>query len=375
MTDSAEMKEQGDPMISAENNRPVLFERYPGLDRNIPWRPLGTSVTRVERLSCLGHENLWIKRDDTLSPHYGGNKVRKLEFILGDAMQKGAKCIVTLGGIGTNHGLATAIFCHRLGIACTLILFDQQVTPFVRHNLRLFYHYGAEIIYRPGMVHAGLHYYLLNRLRHPSAYFLPAGGSSLIGTLGFVNAAFELVRQVEAGEMPRPDYIFCATASNGTLAGLALGFALAGFKTTVVGVRVGVDRVGPIQFNTPEAAAAVMKGTYDLMKKNWRDIPGLEIKPPLMLNGYVGAGYGIPTEKGLKAVEQFREETGIKLEPVYTGKTCAAVLDFVNDSSHAQDTVLFWNTFSSLDLSRESEAVDYHKLPKELHHCFEVNGN
>jgi 1-aminocyclopropane-1-carboxylate deaminase/D-cysteine desulfhydrase-like pyridoxal-dependent ACC family enzyme len=362
-------------MISAQNSRPLIFEKYPGLDRNIAWLPLDTSVTRVERLSSLGYENLWIKRDDLLSPHYGGNKVRKLEFVLGDALQKGAKRIVTIGGTGTNHGLATAIFCRRLGIACTLILFDQQVTPFVRHNLRLFYHYGAGLIYRPGMVHSGLHYYLLKRLRHPRAYFLPAGGTSLIGTLGFVNAAFELVRQVEAGDMPAPSHVFCATASNGTLAGLALGFALAGFKTTVVGVRVGVDRVGPIQFNTPEAAAAVMKAVYDLLKRNCRDVPVLEINPPVMLDGYIGAGYGIPTEKGLAAVERFGKDAGIKLEPVYTGKTCAAVLDFMKDDAHGHNTVLFWNTFNSVDLSRESEAVDYHKLPKGLHRCFEANGN
>ncbi len=362
-------------MISAQINRPILFEKYPGLGRNIPWMPLDTSVTRVERLSGLGHENLWIKRDDTLSPHYGGNKVRKLEFILGEVLQKRVKRVVTIGGIGTNHGLATAIFCSRLGLACTLILFDQQLTPFVRHNLRLFYHYGADIIYHPGMYYTGLHYYLLQRLMHPRAYFLPAGGSSLAGTLGFVNAAFELVRQVEAGEMPRPDYIFCATASNGTLAGLSLGFALAGFKTTVAGVRAGIDRIGPVQFNTPAAAAALMKGVYGLMKRNCRDIPELRIEPPLILNDYVGAGYGIPTVKGLAAVERFREEAGIKLEPVYTGKTCAAVLDFIKETSHAHDTVLFWNTFNSVDLSRESEAVDYHNLPKELHHCFEANGN
>ena len=362
-------------MISAEKTRPLLFERYPELGRNIAWLPLDTSGTKVERLSCMGHDSLWIKRDDLLSPYYGGNKVRKLEFVLGDAIQKGAKRIVTIGGIGTNHGLATAIFCHKLGIACTLILFNQQITQFVRHNLRLFYHYGAELIYHPGMVHAGLHYYLLQRLRLPRAYFLSAGGSSLIGTLGFVNAAFELVRQVEAGEMPHPSYVFCATASNGTLAGLSLGFALAGFKTTVIGVRVGVDRVGPVQFSTPAAARAMTKAVYDLMKRNCRDVPAIEISPPFMLNGYVGAGYGIPTEKGLAAVERFKEGAGINLEPVYTGKTCAAVLDFIKDAAHAHDTVLFWNTFNSVDLSRESQEVDYHKLPKELHHCFEANGN
>jgi hypothetical protein len=93
-----------------------------------------------------------------------------------------------------------------------------------------------------------------------------------------------------------------------------------------------------------------------------------------MLDGYIGAGYGIPTVKGLQAVERFGKEAGIKLEPVYTGKTCAAILDFMNDAAHGHDTVLFWNTFNSVDLSRESEAVDYHNLPKALHSCFEDNG-
>jgi 1-aminocyclopropane-1-carboxylate deaminase/D-cysteine desulfhydrase-like pyridoxal-dependent ACC family enzyme len=358
-------------MESTETTRPLLFERYPELGRNIAYLPLDTSGTKVERLSRLGHDSLWIKRDDRLSPAYGGNKVRKLEFVLGDALQKGAQRIVTIGGIGTNHGLATAIFCRQLGIACTLILFDQQVTSFVRNNLRLFYHYGADLIYCPSMYYAGLHYYLMQRLRYPQAYFLPAGGSSPIGTLGHVNAAFELLRQVEAGEMPPPGYIFCPTASNGTLAGLSLGFALAGFKTTVIGVRVGVDRIGPLQFNTPATAAAMMQAVYDLLKCSCRDIPVIQINPPLMLNDYVGDGYGILTVKGLAAVELFKEEAGINLEPVYTGKTCAAVLDFIKDAAHAHDTVLFWNTFNAVDLSSESQAVDYHQLPKRLHHCFE----
>jgi 1-aminocyclopropane-1-carboxylate deaminase/D-cysteine desulfhydrase-like pyridoxal-dependent ACC family enzyme len=327
----------------------------------------------VERLSRLGHDSLWIKRDDRLSPAYGGNKVRKLEFVLGDAVQKGAQRLVTIGGIGTNHGLATAIFCHKLGIACTLILFDQYLTPFVQHNLRLFYHYRADLVYSPSMYYAGLHYYLLQRLHHPHAYFLPAGGSSPTGTLGMVNAAFELVQQVEEGEMPPPTYVFCPTASNGTLAGLSLGFALAGFKTTVIGVRAGVNRIGPLQFNTPATVAAMMQEVYDLLKRHTGDIPVLRISPPLILNDYVGAGYGVPTIKGLAAVERFKTDAGIDLEPVYTGKTCAALLDFITEAAHKRETILFWNTFNSVDLSLESEAVDYHALPKVLHPCFKAD--
>ena len=358
--------------MSAPPSSPLLFEKYPDLAERIGYINLGTAPTPVQRLTNLGHDNLWIKRDDRISPFYGGNKVRRLEFVLADAMQKHKKRIVTIGGIGTNHGLATAIFCRKLGIACTLVLFDQTVTRYVRHNLLLFHRYGAEMIYRQSIFEAGLHYYLMQRLRYPQAYFLPAGGSSPLGTLGAVNAVFEFLQQMEAGAMPPPAYVFCPTASNGTLAGLCLGFALAGFETTVIGVRVGVARVGPLQFNTPAKAAALMKTIYDLLKRNAKGIPPIQIKRPVMLDNYCGEAYGMLTDKGLAAVELFKTRADIILEPVYTGKTCAALLDFIRDPAHTDETILYWHTFNSVDLSREAQTVDYHTLPKEFHCFFET---
>ncbi|MCK5590061.1 MAG: pyridoxal-phosphate dependent enzyme, partial [Dehalococcoidales bacterium] len=129
---------------------PILFEMYPGL-RDIPWRSLGnfpTPVTKLEKLGEeLGYENIWIKEDDKSSDYYGGNKVRKLEFTLPDALQKKKKTVMTYGGIGTNHGLATAIQGNRLGLNTLLLLVDQPVTTHVQENLLLFQHFGAQLCY------------------------------------------------------------------------------------------------------------------------------------------------------------------------------------------------------------------------------------
>lgn len=218
----------------------------------------------VQRLTNLGRDNLWIKRNDVISPVYGGNKVCKLEFSLAEALARGKKRIVTLGAIGSNHGLATAIFCRRLGLECALLLFDQPVTSYVRRNLLLFFKNGAELFYQSGMTWAGFKFYVAERLKDPRAFFLYAGGTSPLGNLGPVSGALELKRQVGRGLLPEPRYVLCPHASNGTLAGLTLGFRLAGFDTTVIGVRVGVAKTGPLPLSTPGVAAASV---------DYRDLP------------------------------------------------------------------------------------------------------
>ena len=357
--------------MSKLENRPVLFDYFPDLAEKLSWIRLETSPSPVQRLENLGHKNLWIKRDDQVSSVYGGNKVRRLEFILADVIRKGKKRIVTMGGIGTNHGLATAIYCKRLGIACTLCLFDQPLTPYVRQNLRLFYKYGAEMRYFPDMLSMSVDFYLFQRLLKRHAYFLYAGGSSPLGVVGAVNAAFELKRQIDAGKMPTPKYVFCPTASNGTMAGLILGFLLAGVPTTVMGVRVGALRLGPLPLNTPGTVKSMMEKTYRLLLANSQRLPQVSIPTPLMIHNYCGAGYGHPTPEGNRAVALFKERENIALEPVYTGKTCAAMLDFIKDSAHSGDTILYWHTFNSIDLSKEAASVNYHELPPVFHRFFE----
>jgi len=208
----------------------ILQHKYPELNRKLPAIELGNFPTPIHRLQQLEIENLWIKRDDQSSSVYGGNKIRKLEFILAAARRKGARHLVSLGGIGTNHGLATAIFCDQLGIRCTLLLFHQPVTENVKVNLLLLGKYKAKLVYRKTLARTMVSYFLLYRFRYPASYFVYPGGSSTIGTIGYVNAAFELKEQIEQGIMPEPEVIFCPVGSGGSQAGLYLGLKLAGLK-------------------------------------------------------------------------------------------------------------------------------------------------
>ncbi|MBW1925067.1 MAG: pyridoxal-phosphate dependent enzyme [Deltaproteobacteria bacterium] len=127
-----------------------------------------------------------------------------MPFLLADARRRNKKRVVTMGGIGTNHGLATAIYCNRLGLDCTLLLFHQPVTDHVRQNMRLFARYGAQMIYCKTINRTVIRFFLLQRIRYPKAYFVFAGGSNEVGTVGFVNAAFELKDQVDREELPSP---------------------------------------------------------------------------------------------------------------------------------------------------------------------------
>ena len=351
-------------------SHPILFDYFPELAGRVSWIRL-CSTTPVHRLKHFDHGNLWIKRDDKTSPIYGGNKVRKLEFLLAEAMRKDVSGVVTIGGIGTNHGLATAIYCRQLSLRCTLLLFRQPVTNYVRQNLLLFHRYGAELVYGGGVLRTGLYYYLMQLARHRSAYAIYAGGSTPTGIVGFINAAFELKQQIEEGRMPVPDYIICPLGSAGTLTGLALGVKLAGLSSRVIGVRVTYSHLGPFQMATPKTVQALMEKTYRHLKRHSREIPEITISAPRILNDYFGDGYGCPTKAGMEALERFRERENIKLDPTYTAKTCAALLDFVRDPSHANDCILYWHTYNSVDLSAEAATVDYRDLPSALHRFFE----
>jgi D-cysteine desulfhydrase len=350
---------------------PALFERFPELSEKIGWVGLETSPSPVQRLEHFDHDSLWIKREDILSTVYGGNKVRKLEFVLADAIAKHKDRVVTVGAIGTNHGLATAIFCQRMGLECTLLLFDQPVTSYVRRNLLLAHKHGAELVYSKGIVRLGVNFYLSARLKYRRARFLYAGGSSPLGTLGAVSGALELAGQVEEGLCPIPDYVICPTASNGTMAGLSLGFMLAGLETRVIGVRVSMKNVGPLPLNTPGTVTRMMKSVHRLMARHSSSIPDLRFERPILLESYCGDGYGCPSTAGNRALEIFREREGIALDPVYTGKTCAALLDFIEDPGHADDTILYWHTYNSIDYSQEAQELDYRELPSQFHRFFQ----
>ena len=230
-----------------------LFQRYPLLREKLPYVALGDFPTPVQRLERLGDElgigQLYIKRDDLSGKLYGGNKPRKLEFELGDALRSGSSEVITFGGIGSNHALATAIYAKQLGLKTISMLVPQPNSNIVRRNLLADYHYGAEMHLCGTSLESAVSKLLIRavtlyqviRHRIKSGRFphlIRPGGSSPLGVNGFVNAALELSEQVAKGELPEPDFIYVAAGTMGTASGLTLGLKIAGLKSRMVAVTV-----------------------------------------------------------------------------------------------------------------------------------------
>lgn len=345
-------------------SRPLL-EAYESLNAKIPYTPLIDMPTPVEQfnsgaINLPELEGLWVKRDDKTNPVYGGNKVRKLEFILSDA--KGKNQIVTLGAIGTNHGVATSVFCRLHGIKSRVFLFDQPVTSTVIHNLKLMIINEADLEYKGSLVSAALSYYCA-RFIHRRSYFLPAGGSNVMGCIGYVNAAFELKKQIENGELPEPDRIICPVGSSGTLAGLTLGCQLAGLKSQVRGIRVAPSHVGIIPICTKNTVARLMKQTYRFLRNKSDEVPLVQLRPIDLDDGYYGEGYGHASDEGDTAIETFRKRD-IVLESTYTAKAAAAALQSCRQNP--DEVNLYWHTFSSVVIDDELSGEDIETLPREL---------
>ncbi|UCF69310.1 MAG: pyridoxal-phosphate dependent enzyme [Acidobacteriota bacterium] len=348
-----------------------LFHRFlPELDPRLAWVALAELPTPVQRVRCVGDAQLWIKRDDKTSSEYGGNKTRKLEFSLGEALQQKRTHVVTLGALGTHHGLATSIFAKKLGLACSIILFDQPPSPHVLQNLLLMHGNGAELIYCRTLLKAVIHYFALQRLRRSSSYFLFGGGSNASGTLGYVNAAFELKQQIDEGQLPAPDQIFCAFGSGGTLAGLALGVQLAGLRSRVVGVRIAPAQWGPIPLATPRHVLSLANKAYQLLVRSGARLPDVPLEPPTVIDDFLGAGYGHPSAAGREAADILRESDGIELDETYTAKTFAAVLAAARERSQPDRVLLYWHTLNSVDLESRARQIDPLSLPRPFDRFF-----
>jgi D-cysteine desulfhydrase len=236
----------------------------------------------------------------------------------------------------------------------------------------LFLKYGAELVYLKGALRTAASLLLAQRLLNPRAYILEAGGSSPLGTVGIVNAMLELKEQIDAGILPEPRYIFCPLGSNGTMAGLSLGALLAGLSTTVIGVRVTMDAVGPIAIATAKTAENLMRKTYGLLKKHSRCVPDITIPPQRVIDDYVGEGYGCATRECRDALALMNDREGIALDPTYTAKTFAALCDFIKTPGHDKEPILFWNTYSSADMTKQAQSVDYRGLPPALRRIYET---
>ena len=327
----------------------LVHERWPQLRATLPHVRLGSGPTPVRRLAALASQpgcEVWLKDDGAYGELYGGNKVRKLEWILPDVEARGRRSIVTVGALATNHGLATALYARSRGIRCAVALVDQPVDDHVLRQVERLERCGAHL-YR---THGTYRTYLaapwimlrhtdVRRLRPP--YFLPVGGSSPIGCVGFVEAALELAAQVENGVVPEPSHVVVALGSGGTAAGLAAGLRLAGLRTKVVAVVVN-DR-------TPVGAASVAKlanRTLGLLRRRGAPLPAVAIAPGDVdaAAEWLGEGYGHRTPEAEEARAAAAALEGLEVDPVYTAKALAALLALRERGAFGAGPVLYWHS-------------------------------
>ncbi len=367
-----------EPGVRTPTDALALVRRFPGvaaLPRH-PLTALPTPVRPLDRLaSRCGLPALWVKRDDLSGPLYGGNKPRKLEWLLGTALARGRRGVITFGGIGTHHGLATAICARDAGLSTVLVMLPQPVTEHVRHCLLLDQAAGAELRLAgsvAGIVALALRCCTAAALRGRPLAIIPPGGTSPVGAIGYVNAAFELAEQIRAGQLPEPDAIFVPLGSGGTVVGLALGCRLAGLRSRIVAVLV-TDILPP----SPRRLAGIARAALRRLRRVAPEIPPCPAptEAVTIVREYLGRGYGAATDAGLDAQRLLAESEGIVLETTYTAKCMAALLDAARQPTYRGQTLLFWNTFSSVDLAEVLGPLpDWRTLPPEFHRFFLEGG-
>ncbi len=288
---------------------------------------------------------LYIKRDDETSRLYGGNKVRKLEFLLADVQKKRADSIVTAGAYGSHHLLATTLFAQSLGLSTTGIIFPQPMHASAQKTYQNTRATPAKLIFSPSKYLVG--YYLVKTLLKEklspqrNVYYIPGGGSCALGALGYVNAGIEFAHQLKNAEIQTPQAIFIPFGTGATVAGLAAGLSMMGLDIDIIAIRV-VDKLIANRFRL----ITLLKGLKNLILRTGG--PTLRIKNILQSitidSSFFGKGYATTTSKAEEAINIFQDYGGIRLEPTYTGKTAAAFLDYAR---HTNRPLVFWNTYAS----------------------------
>ena len=296
---------------------------------NIPKIPIGvfpTPIHRLDNISRILNTNVFIKRDDLTGLGLGGNKVRKLEYLLADAQRLGAELVFTTGGAQSNHAMLTAAAAGKLGMKAILILKKRGVTEMVGNQL-LEHLMGTEVIFMDTDDYEDI-YAEMDRLGKQLGvpyYKIPCGGSNALGSLGYVDCAREIAEQGTAF-----DHIVCAEGSGGTMAGLSLGAKLYLPDTKVYGMMVDTDPFDQITPALMREAAALLGVDVSISEQDYS------------LRDMCGPGYAIPSEEGNAAISMMAREEGIFLDPVYTGKAFAGLIKMAEEGAFLpSDKVLF----------------------------------
>ena len=303
---------------------------------------LPTPLEPLPRLSKALRREIWIKRDDCTGLSTGGNKTRKLEFLMAEAVAMGADLVMTQGATQSNHARQTAAFAAKLGMACHILLedrtgyADQNYTA--NGNVLLDHLHGATTEVHPGGTDMAAEMERVaeaKRAEGARVYTIPGGGSNPTGALGYVNCARELVAQADDRGLAI-DRIVHATGSSGTQAGLVAGLCAmnAGIPVLGIGTRAPREKQERMVFDLAARTAEKL------------GCPGAVPRAAVMANtDYVGAGYGIPTEGGIAAIRMFAELEGILLDPVYSAKGAAGLIDLIRTGEIGRDErIVFLHT-------------------------------
>lgn len=343
-------------------------EEAKNLLARLPRTSLGfypTPLHKLERLSAELGVNIYLKRDDLSGVStFGGNKMRKLEYLLGDALAQGADTVFTYGATQSNHAMQTVAAACKCGLHPVLYLVSvvEPDKETLRANLLLDYIYGAEVHIvqmEPGEEEAdaearsfamGAEH--VERLRaegkHP--YDVPMGGASPVGSVGFAGGFVELEEQCAAAGI-KPDYLYHASGTGGTLAGLAAGRALLGADMRIVSVAVSPKDEG-YEARTADLAnrALGVIGASNDVRVSAED---LQVE-----RGYFAPGYEIPNEWGNGAIRRLARTEGVLMDTVYSGKAFGGLLDHIERGIVPQgSTVVFWHTGGATALFSEPQII------------------
>ena len=336
-----------------------LCGRFPRLADALPKLSLASVPTPVRRidLEVAGRaRRLWVKSDDATALPYGGNKVRKLEYLFGRIARgkrgRPLRAVATFGTVGSNHALATAIYARRLGYDALCFLAHQTRSAHAGHALRAHLSIGSELVpwvgdYRSRLAIQREH------LWHRRTAVIPMGGSSWTGSLGFVDAGLELAAQIGSGALPAPHRIYLATGTMGSAAGLAVGLALARIDAEIHAVRVS-----PPSICSDDGLKRLMRKICAMLNRIEPAIDPAVLKHTnvILRQEFFGPGYAKSTPATDDAIAIAGDQAGLLLETTYTGKAMAAVIADSEFCARRRTRQLFWNTYSSAPLPNDDDA-------------------
>ena len=346
-----------------------LHARFPGLSKRLGRTALASLPTPLERHGVKfagGRRSLLVKYDNLTGSLYGGNKVRKLEYIFPRARARHRLRIATFGAAGSNHALATALYARLAGFECTCFLSAQAKTPQVAATLNKHIQNGTELV-RFGGDYAARLRILREHLWGRHTWVIPLGGSSWLGTVGLVAAGLELAAQFASGGETPPERIYVAAGTMGTAVGISLGLALAGLPTEVHAVRVS-DRA----IMNPAALDRLLRKTAFMLRRCDDAVPpDLAAAARIRVRDeFFGPGYAKGTGATEEAIDFAACELGLELETTYTAKAMSALL---SDWRAGGDfSALYWHTFHSAALDVPTERVlDSGALPAGFERYFD----